>query len=124
LPLQKQAEIIHHPAVGGLIHSANTWTTAQLDVIVQAGARVRPGDLPVAGQVGENPAQYIQGLVHRPDGGVRSKIAGTVIHHLAGDGDFGEGIRPMHLDVRIPLIILEPDIEPRTVLLDQVHFKD
>ena len=47
--------------------------SAQLDIVIQAGALVLAGDHPVAGQVGEDAPQHIQGLVHRPHAGVGPK---------------------------------------------------
>ena len=75
LPFQELAQIIDHLAVFSLVDRADTRPGAQLDIVIQAGARILTGDLAVAGQVGEDPAQHIQGLVDRPDAGVGTKIA-------------------------------------------------
>ena len=50
-----------------LIDRADTWRAAQLDIIVQAGPFIVAGNDAVAGQIGENLSQQIEGLLHRPD---------------------------------------------------------
>ena len=96
--LSAHPETGHRSAIiwryGFLVDRPDARTRAQLDVIIQAGTRILSGDLPVTGQVRENPAQHIQGLVDCPDAGVGAKIPGAVVDHLAGDGHFGE----RHLD--------------------------
>ena len=122
------AEEIHqvgdHLAVLGLGRRADAGRDTQLDVIVKTGAFVLPGDLAVTGQIGEDAAQHIQGLIDRPGGGVRTKITRAIFDHLPRDGDFGEWLVPVDLDVRIALVILEADVVFRAMLLDQVHLKD
>ncbi len=122
--LQKLAQVVDHLAITGLIHRADARRRAQFDVVVQASPLILAGDLTVAGQVGENPAQHVQGLVHRPDAGVRAEVTRAILDHLAGDGNLREGIRPVHLDVWIALIVLQAHIEMRSMLLDQVHLQD
>ena len=124
LPFQEIAQVVDHLAVAGLFDRADAGPAAQLDVVIQAGARILAGDLAVAGQVGEDAAQHIQGLVHRPDAGVGAEVARAVLDHLAGDGHLGEGVRPVHLDVGVALVVLEADVVARAVLLDQVHLED
>ncbi len=85
---------------------------------------VLAGDLAVAGQVGENAPDHVQGLVHRPDAGVGSEIARAVIDHHARDGHLGVGVCPVHLDIGVTLVVLQAHVEARAVFLDQVHLED
>ena len=124
LALQEMAQVIDHLAVLGLLDGADAGSAAQLDIVIQAGARILAGDHPVAGEIGEDAPEHIQGLVHCPDAGVGAKIARAVLDHLAGDGHLGEGIRPVNFDIRVAFIILEADVVMRAVLLDQVHLED
>ena len=124
MAVQKIAQISDQLAVPGLVDGADAGSAAQLDVVIQAGARILAGDLAVAGEIGEDMAQHIQGLMHGPDAGVRAKVMRTVLDHLAGDGHFGEGVRQMHFDVGVAFVVFEADVEARTVLLDQVHLED
>ena len=124
MTFEKRHQIADHLPVAILGNGADARCGAQLDVEVQAGAFVLPGDFAVAGQVGEHAPQHIQRLVDRPGGGIRPKISRAVFDHLAGDGDFGIRLTPMDFDVGIALVVLQADVVFRPVALDQVHFQD
>ena len=124
LSVQEILQIGDHLTVFGLGHGSDAGSGTQLDVEVETGAGVGAGDFTVAGQVGEDAAQHIQGLVYSPDGSIRPEVARTVIRHLARHGDFGVGIRPMDFDVGVAFVVLQSDVEARTVALDQVHLQD
>ena len=72
--LQELPQIIDHLAVAGLVDGADARRSTQLDIVIQAGAFILSGDLPVAGEVGEDAAEHIQRLVHRPHAGVGAVI--------------------------------------------------
>ncbi len=124
VPLQEVHQVRDHLAVLGLGRRADAGGDAQLDVIVQARPQVGAGDLPVAGQEREDLPQDVQSLVDSPGGGIRPKVARAILHHLAGDRHLGEWLSPVDLDIRIALVVLEPDVVLRPVLLDQVHLED
>ena len=87
-------------------------------------ARCRPGDRPVAGEIGEDPAQRGRASGARADRRVGAEVAAAVAIHLPRDVTLGNGVGPMHLDVRVALVVLEPDVVVRPVALDQVHLED
>src|SRR3990172_2668755 len=62
--------------------------------------------------------------MHCPGGGVRTEIARAVLSHLPRNRDCGERLSPVDFDIWIALVILEPDVELRAMLLDQVHLED
>ena len=87
--VEERTQICDHLAVFFIVHLTDAGSVAQLDIVIQAGPRILPGDLPVTGQVGENLAQHIQGLMHRPHAGIGPKVSGAVAGHPAGDGTLG-----------------------------------
>jgi len=62
--------------------------------------------------------------VHRPHAGVGTEIARAIDDHLAGDGDLGEGVSPVHLDIGKALVVFKAHIVAWTMPLDQVHFQN
>jgi hypothetical protein len=123
-PLEELAQVVDHLAVVGLVDGADAGRAAQFDVVVQARAGIFTGDVAVAGQVGEDLAQQVEGLVDGPHAGVGAEVARAVRLHLAGDGHLGEGVAPMDLDIGVALVILKAHVVARLVALDQVHLED
>ena len=107
MPVKESAKIIDQLTVIRLVDGTDAWTAAQLDVKIQAWSGVQPGDLAVAGEIGEDTPQQIKRLVHCPHAGVRTKIPGSVRHHLAGYRYLGERLVKVHFDIRITLVIFQ-----------------
>ena len=61
--------------------------------------------------------------VDRARVGERAVIARAVLRHLAHGQHFGIGVLPFDLDVRIALVVFQPDVEVRLVALDQIRFE-
>ena len=122
--IQELAQIVDHLPVAGLVNAPDARRGAQLDVVVQAGAGILAGDLAVAGEIGEDAPQHVERLVHGPHAGVGAEVARAVVDHLARDGDFGKGVRPVYLDVGVAFVVLEAHVVTRAVLFDQVHLED
>ncbi len=121
--VQEIHQPLDHLAVRLTVDRADAGAVAQLDIVVEAGARILAVDLAVAGQIGKNAAHQIERLVHGPNGRVGAKVARAVAQHPPRDRHLRVIIRPMHLDIRVALIIFEADIVVRLVLLDQRVFK-
>lgn len=62
--------------------------------------------------------------MHRPHTGVGTEIARAIDDHLAGDGDLGEGVSPVHLDIGKAFVVLQAHVVSRAVTLDQVHLQN
>ena len=105
-PLKETAQVVDHLTILLLVDRTDTGGRTELDIVIQAGAFVIAGDLTRAGEVGEDLAQDVERLVYCPNRCVRSEVAGTVVDHVSCDREFGERVRPMHLDVGIPFVIL------------------
>ncbi len=82
---------VDHLAVILLVDPADTGRGAQLDVVIQAGARVLAGDDAVAGAVLENLAQLNPGFGAPPTRWCRAEVTRAVLHVLARDGHLGKG---------------------------------
>ncbi|MBV8263427.1 MAG: hypothetical protein JOY87_06365 [Candidatus Eremiobacteraeota bacterium] len=50
----------------------------------------------------------------------RAEIAAAVTHELAREDDARERLAQRHLQIGILLVVLEPDVERRLVLLDEI----
>ena len=124
MAFQEFAQVVNHLAVLRLVHRPNAGGEAQLDIVVQAGARVLPADLTVTGEIRENAPEHIQGLVQGPHAGIGAVVTRPVLKDLARDGHAGERHIPMHLDIGVALIILHADVVLRAIALDQVHLQD
>ena len=111
-------------AVAGLVNRAGAGRGTQLDIVVEARPFILAGDLPVTGQVREDAAQHVQGLVDGPGGGIRPEVARAVVRHHARDSHFRERFPPMDFDIRVALVVLQADVVLGPVALDQVHFED
>ena len=72
---------------------------------------------------GENAPYRSEHQVHRLDVGVRPVVAGTVATDVTGRED--SGVRLVRDDdIRIALVVLEPDVVSRIMLLDQVVLQE
>ncbi len=122
VPAEEIHQVLDILAVLFAVHLADTRRVTQLDVVIQAGALILSGNVAVTGQVRESLAQNIERFPHRPRCRVRPKIAAAILLHAPRKFHFREIVGPAHGDVRVALIVLEPDVEMRSVLLDQVIF--
>jgi hypothetical protein len=73
-----------------------------------------------AGSEREQPPDEIHRLVDAGRRCVRPEIAAAVVDELARPLDAREVVGEGDLDVRVALVVLEPDVEPRLEPLDQV----
>ena len=80
-------------------------------------------DVDRAGPEREQPADEVHRLVHRRRGCVRPEVARPVVHELARPLDAREVVGERDLDVRVALVVLEPDVEPRPEALDEVRLE-
>jgi hypothetical protein len=88
-------------------------------VVIQAGPLVIARNGPGTGEIREDLTHHVQSLVGGPGGRIGPVVTGSVVEQAAGRGDFRKRVLPMNLDIRVPFVILEPDIIARLVLLDQ-----
>jgi hypothetical protein len=80
-------------------------------------------DVDRAGPEREQPPDEVHRLVYRRRRRVRPEVARPVVDELACALDPREVVRQRDLDVRVALVVLEPDVEPRPEPLDEVRFE-
>ena len=125
-PVEEQHHLVDVRAVRRLVDGLDAGALAALDVVQQAG----PGEGPLAlvdvdgaGPEREQPTDEVHRLVHARRGRVRTEVATAVGGQLAGALDAREVVAQGHLDERVALVILEPDVEAWLVPLDQVRLE-
>ena len=124
LSRQEQQYIVDHAAVLFPALGADARRLAARDMKVETGpVGGVVGQIPGAGSHGEDPADDFQRLPQRCDVGVRPEIA------RAGDGDAPDHqharkrLGQRDRDLRITLIVAQPDVELRLVFLDERVFE-
>ena len=113
--------------VGVLRDRLDARALAALDVIEQTRPLERPlavPDVDRAGPEREQPTDQVHRLVDARRRGVRPEVATAVVDQLAGPLHPREVVAERDLDVRVALVVLEPDVEARSVALDQVGFEE
>ena len=113
--------------VVGLRDGLDARALAALDVIQEARPLERPDavlDLDRAGPEREEPADQVHRLVDARGGRVRPEVAAPVVDELARPLDAREVVAVGDLDVRVALVVLEPDVEPRPEALDEVGLEE
>ena len=125
--LEEQLDLVDVLAIGGCRDGLDARALAALDVVQEArpleGAHAVL-DVDRAGPEREQPADEVHRLVDARCRGVRPEVAAAVVDQLARPLDPRELVAERHLDVRIALVVLEPDVEPRLVALDQVGLEE
>ena len=125
--LQEQLDLLDVRPVVVLRDRRDARTLAALDVIQEArsleGAHAVL-DVDRAGPEREQPPDEVHRFVDARGGGVRAEVAAAVVDQLARPLDPRELVAQRHLDVRIALVVLEPDVEPRPVALDEVGLEE
>ena len=81
-------------------------------------------DVDRAGPEREQPADHVHRLVDARRRRVRPEVAAAVVDQLARPLDAREVVAEGDLDVRVALVVLEPDVEARPVALDQVGLEE
>ncbi len=100
---------------------------AALDVIQQARPLERADavdDVDRARPEREQATDQVHRLVDTRCRSVRTEVPAAVVDELAGALDPREVVAQGHLDVRIALVVLEPDVEPGPIALDQVRLEE
>ena len=82
------------------------------------------GHVDVAGAVGEQAVEELEGLAQGLGAGVGAEVKRTVFEDAAGGGDAGVGLLHGHFQVEVLLVVAVGDIEARAVFLDEVVFQD
>ncbi len=124
-PVEEVHHVLDHPPV--VLHAlpAHARREAAADVVVQA----RPL-APLGGQVvgaapdRVQPADDRERAPQLADVGVGAVVPGARDVAPAGDEHAGERVGQRHGDGGIALVVLEPDVEPGPVLLDEVVLED
>ena len=125
--LEEQLDLLDVGAVVGLGDGLDAGALAALDVVQQAGPLERPLavlDVDRAGPEREQPPDEVHRLVDARRRGVRTEVAAAVGRQLAGPLDPREVVGQGDLDVRVALVVLEPDVEARLVALDEVGLEE
>ncbi len=125
--LEEELDLFDVRAVVGLGDRLDARALAPLDVIEETGALQRPlavVDVDRAGPEREEPADQVHRLVDARCRGIRPEVAAPVVRQLAGPLDPREVVGQGHLDVRVALVVLEPDVEARLETLDEVRLEE
>src|SRR5439155_395088 len=125
LALEENQHVLDHPAVFFPALEPHAWRPAALDVVVETGAvGVVVRQAVVTRSHREDAADDLQGLPQRADIGVGTEVAGARKAHAAHYKYPRERLAHGDRDARIALVIREPDVEARLVLLDQVVLEE
>ena len=126
LAVQEVDDLPDRGAVVGLRDGLDARALASVDVVEQA----RPlehalalGDVEVAGAEREDLAQQLQRLVDARGRCVRAEVAAAVAHQAPRPDDAREVLAQRDLHERVALVVAQPDVEPRAMLLDQVRLE-
>ena len=125
-PSRKMHHLVDVGAVVVLGDRLDARSLAALDVVQQARPRQRAHallDLDRARPEREQAADEVHRLVHAARARVRPEVARPVVGQLARALDAREVVGQRDLDVRVALVVLEPDVEARLVALDQRRFE-
>ncbi len=124
--VQEVHDLADRLAVLGLRDGLDARPLAAVDVVEQAGPLEDPlplRDVEVAGAEREDLAQQLQRLVHAGCRCVRAEVATPVALEGARAHDAGEVLAQRDLHERIALVVPQPDVEARSVLLDEVRLE-
>ena len=121
--LEEELDLLDVLPVVVLRDGGDARALAALDVIEEA--RTLEGadavlDVDRAGPEREEPADEVHRFVDARRRRVWPEVAAAVVDQLAGPLDPRELVAEGDLDVRVALVVLEPDVEARPVALDQV----
>ena len=112
---------------GGLLDRLDARALASVDEVEQAGPLEHPlplGDVEVAGAEREDLAQQLEGLVDAGGRCVRAEVAAPVADEPPGADDPREVLAQRDLHERVALVVPQPDVEARPMLLDQVALEE
>ncbi len=126
-PLEEQLHLGDVGPVGVLPDGLDAGTLAALDVVEQAGPPEGPlavADVERAGPEREEAADQVHRLVDAARRGVRTEVPAPVRDEPARPLDPGKVLAQADLDVRIALVVLEPDVEARLEPLDEVRLEE
>ena len=125
LALEELDHVLDHLPVVPLRLPAHAGALTAPDVIVEAGP-VAPllGDRIVAAPHRIEAPDDGEGAPQLADVGVGSEVARPGNVPPPGDQHSGEGLAQRHRDRRVALVVLQPDVEAGTVLLDEIVLQD
>ena len=119
--LEEGEYVVHHTPVVVLALPPDARRTAPADVVVEAGTLPPlPREIVGAAAHGVEPADDGERFPELRDVGVRPEVPGAGEIAPAGDEHAGERLRDGHRDGGVALVVLEPHVESRPVLLDQI----
>ena len=125
--LEEELDLLDVGAIGVLRDRLDARALAALDVIQEARPLERADavlDVDRAGPEREQPADEVHRLVDARRRGVRPEVPAAVVDELARPLDPREVVAERDLDVRVALVVLQPDVEPRAIALDEVGFEE
>jgi hypothetical protein len=96
---EKIHQLAERLAIFLLALPADTGAAAHLDMVIETGALILPGDDTLAVEIGKDAAQGVKRLITGPCTGVGAKIAGTILLHLAHNFNLREVVLPVDLDI-------------------------
>ena len=125
LPFEEHDHVVDHPLVVRRALQGDARRAAALDVVVETRpVRGLARQIPVAGAHREDAADDLQGLPQRGHVGVRPEVTGTGNRDPTGDEHARERLGQRHRDAGVALVVGEPDVEARLMLLDEVVLEE
>ena len=124
LTIEEEEDLLDDLPVLLFVHRADARPDASVDVEVEAGARIVARDRLRARPVREEFFQKGQSPANAARAGERPEVPGAIALHRPRDVDLREFLRQIDLDERIALVVLEPRVIGRLVLLDEVAFEE
>ena len=108
-----------------LRHVSDAGRSAALDVVVEARrARAAPRLGPLAGAEQEDLAEQVERAAHALGARVRAEVGALAPVALAREVHAREVLVEADRDVRVGLVVAQPDVEARPVLLDEVLLRE
>src|SRR5262249_42612388 len=119
-PLEEQHRLTEVFLVDPAVDREHAGPEAALDVVFDAGAAAVAEHRVAAGAEREHLADRVERLPHGRRTGEGAEVAAPVLHDTTRDEHAWPRILHRDLDAHVALVVLQPDVVARPVLLDQV----
>src|SRR5450759_755290 len=122
-PLHEQRDLVDPRLVVLRADPPLAWTWAALDVEVEANLALLE-NLVRAGPERKQLPDRFDGAPQRLGGGIRAEVPRAIVLHPARVVDARKLFGDRQLQIEVVLVVLEPDVEARPVVLDEVALED
>ncbi len=123
LAFQKEDDLIDHRVVFALGLITDAWSQATFDVILEARTLATPVDRLAARTQREYQTDEIDQLAQSMGVRVGTEVTRAIVLHHAREHHAREGL-VRHLQVRVPFVVAQTNVERRLMPLDQIRFEN